>query len=81
MEESDCFSSASSDHETSHQGIEINSFHVSVRLERTSIFGAQINKARFKNPAWLGDLEPSAPANGYLMETGNSSWSLQKTAV
>jgi hypothetical protein len=81
MEESDCFSSASSDYETSHQRYEINSFHVSFRLERPSIYGAQINKARFKNPAWLGDLEPSAPADGYLMEAGDSSWSLQKTTV
>jgi hypothetical protein len=50
--------------------LEIDSLHVSFRLVRRLMYDDQINKATFKRPAWLSDLQPSAPSDGYLMENG-----------
>ena len=38
----------------------------------------QIKKATFKSPAWLSDLEPSAPPDGYMMEHGQFTVELAK---
>ena len=35
-------------------------------------------KVTLKNPAWLSQLEPSAPLNGYLMEHGEFNAELAK---
>ena len=52
------------------KGLEFNSLHVSFRIVGSSIYNDKINKATFKKPAWLSDLQPSAPVDGYLMENG-----------
>ena len=52
------------------EGLEMDSLHVSFRVVRRSMYDDQINKVTFKKPAWLTDLQPSAPFNGYLMQNG-----------
>jgi len=49
------------------EGLEIDSLHVSFRVVRRSTYEDQIKKA-FKSPAWLSDLEPSAPSDGYMIQ-------------
>jgi hypothetical protein len=60
------------------EGLEIQSVHVRFRVVRHSIYEDQINKATFKRPAWIRDLEPSAPSEGYLMEHGQFAVELVK---
>ena len=59
------------------EGVEIDSLHVSFRVVRRSTYEDQIKKA-FKSPAWLSDLEPSAPPDGYMMEHGQFTVELAK---
>jgi hypothetical protein len=60
------------------EGLEIDSLHVSFRVVRRSMYEDQIKKATFKSPAWLSDLEPSAPPDGYMMEHGQFTVELAK---
>ncbi len=53
------------------EGLNIESLHVSFRVVQGSEYENQVKKAIFKGPAWIKDLEPSAPSGGYLMEDGN----------
>src|ERR1700674_3297186 len=60
------------------KGLEFNSLHVSFRIVGSSIYNDKINKATLKKPAWLTDLQPSAPVDGYLMENGQFTVELAK---
>jgi hypothetical protein len=60
------------------KGLEFNSLHVSFQIVGSSIYNDKINKATFKKPAWLSDLQPSAPVDGYLMENGQFTVELAK---
>jgi hypothetical protein len=60
------------------EGITIDSLHVSFRVVRYSMYDDQTNKATLKKPAWLSELQPSAPLDGYLMEHGQFTVELAK---
>src|ERR1700757_3038716 len=60
------------------KGLEFNSLHVSFRIVESSICDEKIKKATFKKPAWLTDLQPSTPVDGYLMENGQFTVELAK---
>jgi hypothetical protein len=55
------------------EGLEINFLQVSFRVLRRSRYRDRGYKVTLKSPAWLSQLEPSAPLNGYLMENGEFS--------
>ena len=58
--------------------LQFNSLHVSFQVVRSSMYDDQINKATFKKPAWLSELQTSAPIDGYLMENGQFTVELAK---
>lgn len=60
------------------EGIDIDSLHVTFQVVRCSMYDDQIKKAIFKRPAWLNELQPSAPSDGYLMEHGQFTVELAK---
>ncbi len=55
------------------EGLDINFLQVSFRLLRQTRYKDHGYKVTLKSPAWLSQLEPSAPLNGYLMEHGEFS--------
>ena len=63
------------------EGLDINFLQVSFRVLRrsrardTRTIGYKVT---LKSPAWLSQLEPSAPLNGYLMEHGEFTAELAK---
>ena len=60
------------------EGLDINFLQVSFRLLRRTRYEDHGYKVTLKCPAWLSQLEPSAPLNGYLMEHGEFSAELTK---
>ena len=58
--------------------LDINFLQVSFRVLRRSRYRDHGYKVTLKSPAWLSQLEPSAPLNGYLMEHGEFSAELTK---
>ena len=60
------------------EGLDINFLQVSFRLLRRTRYEDHGYKVTLKSPAWLSQLEPSAPLNGYLMERGEFSAELAK---
>ncbi len=60
------------------EGLDINFLQVSFRVLRRSRYQNHGYKVTLKSPAWLSQLEPSAPLNGYLMEHGEFSAELTK---
>jgi hypothetical protein len=55
------------------ESLDINFLQVSFRVLRRSRYEDHGYKVMLKSPAWLSQLEPSAPLNGYLMEHGEFS--------
>jgi hypothetical protein len=60
------------------EGLDINFLQVTFRVLRRSRYRDRGYKVTLKSPAWLSQLEPSAPLNGYLMENGEFSAELAK---
>ena len=60
------------------EGLDINFLQVSFQVLRRSRYRDRGYKVTLKSPAWLSQLEPSAPVNGYLMENGEFSAELVK---
>jgi hypothetical protein len=60
------------------EGLDINFLQVSFRVLRRSRYRDRGYKVTLKSPAWLSQLEPSAPLNGYLMEHGEFTAELAK---
>ena len=60
------------------EGLDINFLQVRFRVLRRSRYRDRGYKVTLKSPAWLSQLEPSAPLNGYLMEHGEFSAELIK---
>jgi hypothetical protein len=60
------------------EGLDINFLQVSFRVLRCSSYRDHGYKVTLKSPAWLSQLEPSAPFNGYLMEHGEFNAELAK---
>ena len=62
------------------ESLDINFLQVSFRVLRRSRYEDHGYKVMLKSPAWLSELEPSAPLNGYLMEHGEFSAELANDA-
>ena len=60
------------------KGLDINFLQVSFRVLRSSRYQDHGYRVTLKSPAWLSQLEPSAPLNGYLMEHGEFTVELAK---
>ena len=60
------------------ESLELEFLHVSFRAIRRFKYQDKVVRATFKTPSWLSDLQPSAPLDGYVMEHGEFSASLQK---
>ena len=60
------------------EGLKIESLHVSFLVVPDARYQGQVKKAAFKAPAWIRDLEPSAPSEGYLMEDGHFTVELMR---
>ena len=52
------------------KGLDITFLQVSFRVLRRSRYQDHGYRVTLKSPAWLSQLEPSAPLSGYLMEHG-----------
>jgi hypothetical protein len=60
------------------EGLDIKFLQVSFRVLRRSRYRDRGYKVTLKSPAWLSQLEPSAPLNSYLMNNGEFSAELAK---
>jgi hypothetical protein len=60
------------------EGLDINFLQVSFRVLPRSRYRDRGYKVTLESPAWLSQLEPLAPFNGYLMENGEFSAELAK---
>ena len=63
---------------TINENQDVEFLHVSFRVLRRFKYEDKAATVALKNPAWLSDLQPSAPVDGYPMEHGEFTASLPK---
>ena len=65
---------------TISESLDIEFLNVSFRVLRRFKYQDRVCRVTLKTPSWLSDLQPSAPLEGYVMEHGEFSASLTKSA-
>lgn len=60
------------------ESLELEFVNVTFRALRSGVNEGEVCKAIIREPAWLSELQPSAPLDGYLLERGQFSASLGK---
>jgi hypothetical protein len=60
------------------ESLQFEFVNVIFRVLRSAEYQGKVCKATIKEPAWLSNLQPSAPLDGYLVEHGEFSASFGK---
>ena len=60
------------------ESLEVEFVNVTFRVLRSGDQEGKARKAVIKEPSWLRELQPSAPSDGYLLEHGEFSASLER---